>query len=205
MTDQNQKALIECQCGKCALTIADKAATLFLRCGCVDCRQALWWGHKHGGAEPEPLPRLFYLRSDIVDVAGKAYMKAYKLRSTGKSTRIYCSQCYSVLGVDHPTYQNNVFLNFPDHCTNHGILSRALSAYLSMSDYSAAIGPLPTEDVPLFASTDSAPERQRFLALPDVAHSFKEPSEPPSGLTLASLIESLGAVTILNLTKGDMG
>ena len=132
-------------------------------------------------------------------------MKAYKLRSTGKSTRIYCSQCYSVLGVDHPTYQNNVFLNFPDHCTNHGILSRALSAYLSMSDYSAAIGPLPTEDVPLFVSTDSAPERQRFLALPDVAHSFKEPSEPPSGLTLASLIESLGAVTILNLAKGDMG
>ena len=132
-------------------------------------------------------------------------MKAYKLRSTGKSTRIYCSQCYSVLGVDHPTYQNNVFLNFPDHCTNHGVLSRALSAYLAMSDYSAAIGPLPTEDVPLFVSTDSAPERQRFLSLPDVANSFKEPSGPPSGLTLASLIKSLGAVTILNLTKGDMG
>ena len=132
-------------------------------------------------------------------------MKAYKLRSTGESTRIYCSQCYSVLGVDHPTYQNNVFLNFPDHCTNHGVLSRALSAYLNMSDYSAAIGPLPTEDVPLFASTDSEPERQRFLSLPDVAHSFKEPSGPPSGMTLASLIESLGAVTILNLTKGDVG
>ncbi|MEO1848282.1 MAG: hypothetical protein ABGY05_13015 [Pseudomonadota bacterium] len=205
MTDQNQEALIECQCGKCALTIADKAATLFLRCGCVDCRQALWWGHAHGGAKPEPLPRLFYLRSDIVDIAGKSYMKAYKLRSTGESTRIYCSQCYSVLGVDHPTYQNNVFLNFPDHCTNHGDLSRALSAYLNMSGYSAAIGPLPTEDVPLFVSTDSAPERQRFLSLSDVAHSFKEPSGPPSGVTLASLIESLGAVTILNLAKGDMG
>ena len=205
MTDRDQEALIECQCGKCALTVADKAATLFLRCGCVDCRQALWWGHTHGGAKPEPLPRLFYLRSDIVDIAGKAYMKAYKLRSTGESTRIYCSQCYSVLGVDHPTYQNNVFLNFPDHCANHADLTRPLSAYLNMSDYSASIGPLPTEDVPLFASTDFEPERQRFLSLPDVAHSFKEPSGPPSGVTLAALIESLGAVTVLNLVQGDMG
>lgn len=205
MTDQNQEALIECQCGKCALTIADKAVTLFLRCGCVDCRQALWWGHKHGGAKPEPLPRLFYLRSDIVDVAGKAYMKAYKLRRTGDSTRIYCSQCYSLLGVDHPSYQNNVFLNFPDHCTNHGVLSRALSAYLSISDYSTTVGPAPTDDAPLFTSTDFEPERQRFLSLPDVARSFKEPSGPPSGVTLGSLIENLGAVTILNLAKGDMG
>jgi hypothetical protein len=74
-----------------------------------------------------------------------------------------------------------------------------------MSDYSAAVGPASTEDVPLFVSTDSTPERKRFLSLPDVAHSFKEPSGPPSGVTLASLIESLGAVTILNLAKGDMG
>ena len=132
-------------------------------------------------------------------------MKAFKLRSTGKSTRIYCTQCYSVLGVDHPTYQNNVFLIFPDHCTNHGVLSRALSAYLNMSDYFAAVGFAPTEDVPLFASTDFAPERQRFLSLPDVAHSFKEPSGPPSGVTLGSLIQSLGAVTVLNLVEGVVG
>jgi hypothetical protein len=144
-------------------------------------------GHEHGGAKPEPLPRLFYLRSGIVGVAGKAQMKAFKLRSTGESTRIYCNQCYSVLGVDHPTYQNNVFLNFPDHCANHADLSRPLNAYLNMSDYSAAIGPLPTEDMPLFVSTDCAPERKRFLSLPDVANSFKESSGPPGRVTLASL------------------
>ena len=140
-------------------------------------------------------------RDLIIDLEGFGIFRNKKLRHRA-TRRLW----YSFLSDEEFNLKDlEEFLNFPDHCTNHGILSRALSAYLSMSDYSAAIGPLPTEDVPLFVSTDSAPERQRFLALPDVANSFKEPSGPPSGMTLAALIESLGAVTILNLAKGDMG
>ena len=155
-----------------------------------------------GGVEPDPLPRLYYLRSDIVDVKGKDHMKAFKLREDGRSTRISCIECYSVLGVDHPVYQNNVFLNFPKHCNNGGDLSIPLSAYIHMADYSDD-DPLPTGDVPLFMSTRFPQERQRLFSLPEVANAFKEPTESIRGMTLTSLIESLGPVTVLDLVKGE--
>ena len=201
MDDNIKEAVIECKCGSSALTVADGKAILYLQCGCEDCRQALQWGYKNGGVKPDPLPRLYYLRSDIVDVKGKDHMKAFKLREDGRSTRISCIKCYSVLGVDHPTYQSNVFLNFPKHCNNAGDLSIPLSAYVHMADYSDD-GPIPTEDVPLFL-TRFPQERQRLLSIPEVKHAFKESTEPIRGMTLTSLIESLGPVTVLDLVKGE--
>ena len=202
INDNIKEAVIECKCGSSALTIADGKAILYLQCGCEDCRQALQWGYKNGGVEPDLLPRLYYMRSDIVDVKGKDHMKAFKLRKDGRSTRISCMKCYSILGVDHPVYQSNVFLNFPKHCNNGGDLSIPLSAYIHMADYSDD-DPLPTEDVPLFVSTRFPQERQRLLSIPEVKHAFKEPTEPIRGMTLTSLIESLGPVTVLDLVKGE--
>ena len=145
------------------------------------------------------------MRSDIVGIKGKANMKAFKLRKDGRSTRIHCMKCYSVLGVDHPDYESNVFLNFPKYCNNGGDLSTPLAAYIHMVDYSDE-GPFPTEDVPLFVSTRFPQERQRLFSIPEVKHAFhafKEPTEPIRGMTLTSLIESLGPVTVLDLVKGE--
>jgi len=111
-------------------------------------------------------------------------------------------KCYSILGVDHPVYQSNVFLNFPKHCNNGGDLSIPLVAYIHMADYPDD-SPLPTEDVPLFVSALFSQERQRLLSVPEVGNAFREPTEPIRGLTLTSLIESLGPVTVLDLVKGE--
>jgi hypothetical protein len=110
-------------------------------------------------------------------------------------------KCYSVLGVDHPVYESNVFLNFPKYCNNGGDLSTPLAAYIHMADYSDD-GPFPTEDVPLFVSIRFPQERQRLLSIPAVRNAFKKPTEPIKGMTLTSLIESLGSVTVLELVKG---
>ena len=202
INDNIKEAVIECKCGSCDLTIADGKAILYLQCGCEDCRQALQWGYKNGAVEPDLLPRLYYMRSDIVDVKGKDHMKAFKLRKDGRSTRISCMKCYSILGVDHPVYQSNVFLNFPKHCNNGGDLSIPLVAYIHMADYSDD-DPLPTEDVPLFVATRFPQERQRLFSLPEVENAFREPTKPIRGLTLTSLIESLGPATVLDLIKGE--
>jgi len=202
MNDNIKEAVIECKCGCSALTIADGKAILCFECGCEDCRQALQWGYKNGGVEPDLLPRVYYMRSDIVDIKGKGHMKAFKLRQVGRSTRIYCMKCYSVLGVDHPVYESNVFLNFPKYCNNGGDLSTPLAAYIHMTDYSDD-GPLPTEDVPLFVSTRFPQERQRLLSIPAVGNAWKKPTEAIKGMTLTSLIESLGSVTVLELVKGE--
>ena len=202
MNDNIKEAVIACKCGSSALTIADGKAILCFECGCEDCRQALHWGHKNGGVEADPLPRVYYMRSDIVGIKGKANMKAFKLRKDGRSTRIHCIKCYSVLGVDHPVYESNVFLNFPKYCNNGGDLSTPLAAYIHMADYSDD-DPFPTEDVPLFVSIRFPQERQRLLSIPAVRNAFKKPTEPIKGMTLTSLIESLGSVTVLELVKGE--
>ena len=202
MNDNIKEAVIACKCGSSALTIADGKAILCFECGCEDCRQALQWGYKNGGVEPDLLPRVYYMRSDIVDIKGKGHMKAFKLREVGRSTRIYCMKCYSVLGVDHPVYESNVFLNFPKYCNNGGDLSTPLAAYIHMADYSDD-DPFPTEDVPLFVSTRFPQERQRLLSIPAVGNAWKKPTEPIKGMTLTSLIESLGSVTVLELVKGE--
>ena len=73
-------AVIECTCSKCSITLADGKAKLKFQCGCEDCRQALQYGHSHGGIKPDPLPELFYMASDIIEVRGKESMKALQLR-----------------------------------------------------------------------------------------------------------------------------
>ena len=148
--------MITCRCGKCSMTVAGKTTMLSLRCGCVECRQELLWS-----------------------TSGKVP----NLSCTGRSTRIYFTPCYSVLGVDHPTYQNSVFLNLPDHCANHCDLSVPLSAYLNMIDYSTELGSLPTLDVPLFATTRFPQERKRLLSLSGMADTLRTSTEPLRGLT----------------------
>jgi hypothetical protein len=173
---------IACTCRACELTLADGKTTLHILCGCEDCRQALQWGHKNGGVKPDPLPQVYYMRSDIIDVRGRDKMIAVKLREDGVSRRVYCTNCYSVLGVDHPAYNDNVFLSFPKHCVNSGDLTAPLSLMLFMNDYSESIGPIPDDKVPVFQSLRFPQEMDRILSIEAAANTWsKEPAEPPKG------------------------
>lgn len=171
-------------------------------CGCEDCRQALQWGFTKREVKPDPLARAYYMRSDIIDVKGRDQMIAVKLRKDGRSTRVYCKNCYSILGTDNPAYRNNIFANFPKHCTNTGDLTVPLTAIVHMIDYSEGIGPLPAEEVPVFHTFRFPQERQRLYSIPAVANAFRERTEPARGITMRALVESLGPPLVLNLEKG---
>ena len=208
MSEQNSSAEINCKCGACGITLANGDAQLKFRCGCQDCRQALEWGHANGGVKPDPLPDLLYMLSDIINVRGKEFMKAYQLRDDdpsllGMSRRIYCTSCYSMIGVDHPAYENNVFLNFPKHCENEGNLNVPLTAYVMMIDYTEEIGPLPTEDVPLFTTLRFQQEADRVFGIPEVANAFSPRKTPLEGITFSELIEQVGGTEILDLRAGQ--
>jgi hypothetical protein len=202
-SNEKKGATISCKCGACELTLADGKSTVSFLCGCEDCRQALQWGFKNGGAKPDPLPRLYYMRSDITDVKGREKMVAVKLREDGRSTRVYCTNCYFILGVDNPSYRDNIFLSFPEHCINTGDLTVPLTAMVNMIDYSEKIGPLPVEEVPIFHTFRGFPqERARWLSIPAIANAFRDPTEPPEGIMMSALIQSLGPPLVLNLEKG---
>ena len=197
-----QSGTIGCQCGKCEITVADNRAVQYFRCGCEDCRQGIEWGAVKSTVKPDQLPHGYYIPADIISVEGKEFMSAYKLREDGRSTRLYCNQCWSLIAVDHPAYQSNVFLIFPKHCVAECDLSVPLTAILFMKDYPKEYEPPPEDDVPLFYSFEYDQERNRFLSLPTVANTFKQRTDPLKGINFTALIDSLGTPKILDLEKG---
>ena len=126
---------IKCICGKCELHLNDRKIYYSLFCGCEDCRQAAKWGERKGGNPPEKLQKLIYMRSDISKVKGKKFMKAYQLRKDARSTRVYCISCYSILGIDHPSYDNNVFMLIPFLCNADFDTTIKPIAGIFMDDY----------------------------------------------------------------------
>ena len=191
---------IFCQCGACIIEIYNEKPTLHLLCGCEDCRQALEWGAINGAPRPSLLPSLFYLKSDIRKVKGRDKMNAVQLRQGARSTRVYCQECYSVLGVDHPAYLNNVFMFFKNHCgTNFKLPDKAVAA-IYLDDLPPNASHLIPNDIPLFYSFPR--EREKFRSINAVSNSFKEPKAPPIGYSFGDLIKSLGQIQVLQLEQG---
>ena len=198
-----QSGTIGCKCGNCEITVADKRAVQYFRCGCEDCRQGLEWARIKGGDKLDQLPHLYYIPADIIKVEGKDFMEVYKLRCEGRSTRLYCGSCYSLIGVEHPNYQGNVFLIFPRHCKTDCDLSVTLTAIICMIDYPEDYDSPPEDEVPLFYSRKFKQEQKRWSQIPSVAANFKQRTKPRKGISFTELIEAVGPPKILNLEKGE--
>jgi len=195
-------SLIQCSCGECKLTTTDDYPIMSLFCACKDCRQAIKWGELRGGKTIQKLPQLIYVRSDIISVVGEKSMKPYQLRKSAKSTRVYCNKCFSILGIDHPTYADNVFMFFPYHCKTDMNLSIAPCATLNISSYlHSEPADIPT-NMPIFYNFDYVQESKRFLSLPEVQEVFRDPVKNVVGKTFSTIIKNLGDIKILNLEVG---
>ena len=195
---------ISCLCGECTLMLSENRPMMSLYCACKDCTQAIKWGATRGGKAPQQLPQLVYIRSDIISVNGMKWMKAFQLRNPAKSTRVYCTKCYSILGINHPTYSNNVFMFFPNHCEVNLDLSIKPCASLNMSSYEHEQKEKLSNDIPVFHNFDYPQERERFFSIEDVKKTFRKPLIPPSGRTFEDLINGLGEIVNLDLKIGSV-
>lgn len=193
---------IRCTCGRCVISLCPAFPQLSLLCGCEDCRQALAWGAAQGGRSADPLPHLFYIRSDITKVKGLEFMQPVQLRGEAKSTRVYCTTCYAVLAVDHPGYQDHVFMFFKGHCDTSSDLTLKPSAAIYMNDYRDKPIPDIPADIPVLQSFQDPKDQKRFRALPAVRDSFRMPAEPAEGQSLRELIPNMQPLRVLNLAKG---
>lgn len=187
----------------CGITLADGRAIQNIRCGCEDCRQALQWAHTQGGGKPENISDLYYIPADIVGSKGISSMNSYKLRNDGRATKVFCTNCYSMIGVDHPAYQSNVMCIAAKYCQTSCDLTVSLTCYLFMNDYTEDMGPAPDDDVPLFTNLRFPQEHKRFRSLPGVKNVFRARETEPKGMTFTAFLEQLGPVTVLDLPKGQ--
>ena len=190
-------ANITCHCGACGFAITDDQPTLSLLCGCTDCREALEWCAKRGGLEPVSLPELIYVKSDIVNVFGLEFMRVFQLNQNARSTRVYCNSCFSVIGVDHKSYRNNVFMFFKNHCITTCDLSIKPSAAIFLKELKDTNQINQLKNIPLIFSFTKK-ETQQFRSIKAVSYSFNYIKRPRYGQTLKSLIKSISKIVILN-------
>ena len=193
---------IACSCGQCRLTLTDNHPIMSLYCECKDCRQAIKWGELRGGKAPQKLSQAGYVRADIISVDGENHMKPFQLRNPAKSTRVYCKSCYSILGINHPAYSNNVFMFFPHHCEADMDLSIKPCAAIHMSSHPYDEKADIPYEIPVFHNLDYSQERDRFLSIVDVKKAFRKPLKSPVGKTFKELIKSLADIEVLNLEIG---
>ncbi len=201
--DKEMKAEITCKCSRCKLTLNYATPSLSLLCACEDCRQALEWGFKQGGAAPTVMPQLLYIRSDIKTIDGLKFMRPFQLRNNARSTRIYCTNCFSILGVDHPGYRDNVFMFFKGFCHTNFDLTIKPSAAIHLKDYPGDIkNELPKDIEKIWSFT--AEENNRFRLIPEVSNSLREATRPAKGMTLREIIQKLPEIKVLNLAPNKI-
>ena len=189
---------IKCICGKCELHLNDRKIYYSLFCGCEDCRQAAKWGESKGGKCPEKLQKLIYMRSDISKVVGNKFMKSFQLRKGARSTRIYCISCYSILGVDHPSYDNNVFMLFPFLCNTDFDTNIKPIAGIFMDDYPYETPKKLLNNILIYNNFKNIEKEKNFDS---ILAKLKPTYRNAKGKSLKNLIKDLGKVEILNLKK----
>ena len=141
-----------------------------------------------GGKTIQKLPQLIYVRSDIISIEGEKSIKPYQLRKSAKSTRVYCNECFSILGIDHPTYADNVFMFFSYHCKTNMDLSIAPYATLNISSYPhPEPANIPT-NITIFYNFEYLQESKRCLTLPEVQEVFREPVKNVVGKTFSTIM-----------------
>ena len=190
---------IKCICGKCELHLNDKKIYYSLFCGCEDCRQAAKWGERKGGKSPEKLQKLIYVRSDISKVKGKKFMKAFQLRKNARSTRVYCISCYTILGIDHPSYDNNVFMLIPFLCNADFDTTIKPIAGIFMDDYPYEIPKNLSNNILIYNNFKNKEKEKKFDS---IIEKLKPTYSVAKGKSLQNLIKDLGKIEILNLKKG---
>ena len=192
---------LSCHCGVCSLTLNDPVPRYSVLCACQDCRQALRWAAKYGGKAPEHLIKNVYLRSDISGATGKTHFLVTKLRADNDSVRVFCKECYSVIGVDHHAYENNVFLVMSEYCSANFDISIEPKAVLFLQDYPDEIAPVPSDTIPVFHSLKYPQERARLRSIEPISETLAPPKTPAIGISFRDLIADL-PIRNLNLKPG---
>lgn len=163
---------ITCRCANSSINLKTEKVYRTLIRACEDCRQALEWAYKVGGEKPSDLPKLVYVDYDIESFSGLENMRAFQLRKGSKSTRLYCKECFSILAVDHPNYNNEQFMFFKNHCstTLHTSLKPNAITYLDhLLKGSKEIIP---GDLPQFRDLDKPDQWEEFAAMLEKTFSF---------------------------------
>ena len=116
-------ASVRCRCGSVGLKFTTKQPVHLWQCCCVDCYDKNLWSCQQTGTQPPPglekhgkgqPPDLAYFANRLEVMHGRNMLAFNKLRPGANSTNMIAACCSTLLCVDHPAYQQNLVLTFPN-------------------------------------------------------------------------------------------
>jgi len=175
-----------------------------IECCCVDCYQHLEWASVKGGPKVPIIPTLSYWDNDLVVEKGEDLLQVVLLREKGRSLRLLSTCCYSTLMVDHPFYNEVMFMLFEEACKiqwdemlKSPYETRPAESRIFAKDFEASRGKLPkfNGDPERIHQTSDTPYVEKW-------NSVTSPTlENPKGETCQSLFARVPKI-ILGLEEG---
>ena len=193
---------ITCHCGRCCINLEIEKVYRTLICACEDCRQALEWAQKQGGVKPNDLPKLIYVDSNIESFSGLENMRAFQLRKGSKSTRVYCKECFSILAVDHPNYNNERFMFFENHCSTTLDTSLKPNAITYLDHLPEGSKEIIPSDLPQFRDLDKPDQWEEFADLLEKT-AYPSCAKEGKGIRLFNILDKIGHIEVLGLKPGS--
>ena len=192
---------ITCHCGRFCINLEIEKVYKTLICACEDCRQALEWAQKQGGVKPNALPKLVYVDSNIESFSGLENMRAFQMRKGSKSTRLYCKECFSILAVDHPNYNDERFMFFENHCSTTLDTSLKPNAVTYLDHLPEDSKDIISSDIHQFRDLDKPDQWEEFADLLEKTASPSSVREG-KGIRLHNILDNIGHIEVLNLEPG---
>ena len=128
-------------------------------------------------------------------------MGAFQLRKGYKSTRIYCKECFSIIAVDHPNYNNERFMFFENHCSTTLDTSLEPNAIIYLDHLPEGTKEKIPDDLPRVRDIDNPDQWEEFVALLEKTASPSSVREG-KGLRLSNILQKIGNIQVLNLEPG---
>ena len=128
-------------------------------------------------------------------------MGAFQLRKGSKSTRLYCKECFSILAVDHPNYNDERFMFFENHCSTTLDTSLKPNAVTYLDHLPEDSKEIISSDIPQFRDLDKPDQWEEFAALLEKTASPSSVREG-KGIRLHNILDNIGHIEVLNLEPG---
>jgi len=187
-------AMLTCNCGNVKMRFANSMPRYSAKCCCMDCVQKMLWCENQGGpAVPHAVAKhrapviLKYVDNRFEVVQGQDRLRFFKIREGASSTNCVADCCHTLMLVDHPCYEGNTLLTFPEVSTWHGLKERDYQIYfwvkdLCEEDYLKLEPKLPGMYVDHTAPLDKQP-----VFVSTLAGSLRA-GEPPDGLGFSTFM-----------------
>ena len=208
-------ASVRCRCGAVSLTFPTREPVNAFECCCVDCYDKLIWSCDKASVQPpqafvehgkhKPLD-LRYWPNRLV-VKGEEHLSFNRLREGATSTNMVTTCCHTLLCVDHPFYQKNVVMMFPEFVPLTGageLIEPPLRVHIAdwPADEYAKLPNKPGTFRQTNGQRGGSPEAADMMAR--VGAVFSKPPPAGPGATFQELLAGAGGiVTNLGLPEGS--